>query len=186
MPPLPLRMWVEISGFPPLVIWTRSCWSIFSQLNKLYMVVVSCSVVSDSLWPHGLQPVSLLCPWSSPGKNTGVSCHFILPGVFLTQGSNPCLLHWQTDSLPLSHQGSPKLYGLFLKSWKHSEANTVLSSYWSDIPGRLWTQSKWAKPLPSGMLTCPLDDPKGLGQKSESSSAWAWEDCLLEVKINWK
>ena len=87
---------------------------------------------------------------------------------------------WATREAP------NKLYGLFLKSWKHSEANTILSSYWSDIPGRLWTQRKGAKPLPSGMLTCPLDDPKGLGQKSESSSAWASEDCLLEVKINWK
>ena len=28
-------------------------------------------------------------------------------GIFLDQGSNPCLLHWQVDSLPLSHQGSP-------------------------------------------------------------------------------
>ena len=45
------------------------------------------------LRPHGLQPTSLLCPWDSPGKNTGVDCHFLLQGIFLTQGSNPCLLH---------------------------------------------------------------------------------------------
>ena len=37
-----------------------------------------CSVVSDSLRPHGLQPARLLCPWDSPGKNTGVGCHFLL------------------------------------------------------------------------------------------------------------
>ena len=48
----------------------------------------------------------LLCPWDSPGKNTGVGCHFLLQGIFLTQGWNQCLLHWQADSLPLSHQGS--------------------------------------------------------------------------------
>ena len=36
------------------------------------------SVVSDSLWPHGLQPAKLLCPCDSPGKNTGVGCHFLL------------------------------------------------------------------------------------------------------------
>ena len=40
--------------------------------------VLSCSVVSDSLWPHGLQPTRLLCPWNSPGKNSGVGCHFLL------------------------------------------------------------------------------------------------------------
>ena len=40
------------------------------------------------------------------GKNTGVGCHFLLQGVFLTQESNLPLLHWQADSLPLSHLGS--------------------------------------------------------------------------------
>ena len=42
-----------------------------------------------------------------PGKNTGAGCHFLLWHVFPTQGLNPCLLHWQVDSLPLNHQQSP-------------------------------------------------------------------------------
>ena len=42
----------------------------------------------------------LLCPWDSPGKNTGVDSHYLLQQTFLTYGSNPCLLHWQTNSLP--------------------------------------------------------------------------------------
>ena len=50
-------------------------------------VQFSRSVVSDSLQPHGLQPTRLLCPWDFPGKNTGVGCHFLLQGIFLTQGS---------------------------------------------------------------------------------------------------
>ena len=37
------------------------------------------SVVSDSLWPHGLQPTRLLLPWNFPGKNIGVGCHCLLP-----------------------------------------------------------------------------------------------------------
>ena len=45
---------------------------------------------------------------SSPGRNTGVGCHALLQGFFPTQGLNPCLLHWQADSLPLSYEGSPK------------------------------------------------------------------------------
>ena len=49
----------------------------------------------------------LLCLWNSPGKNTGVGCHVLLQGIFLTQGSNPSLLHWQVGSLPLNHLGSP-------------------------------------------------------------------------------
>ena len=42
----------------------------------------------------------ILHPWDSPGKNTGVGC--LLQGIFPTQGSNLCLLHWQADSLPLT------------------------------------------------------------------------------------
>ena len=39
-----------------------------------------CSVVSNSLQPHGLQLTRLLCPWNFPGKSTGVGCHFLLQG----------------------------------------------------------------------------------------------------------
>ena len=60
--------------------------------------------MSDSLRPHGLQPARLLCPWDFPGENTGMGCHFLLQGIFLTQKS-PAL---QADSLPLSNQGNPK------------------------------------------------------------------------------
>ena len=57
----------------------------------------------DFLWPHGLSRACLLCPWDFPGMNTGVGCHFLLPGIFLIQGLKPCLLfgkeilyHWAT------------------------------------------------------------------------------------------
>ena len=46
----------------------------------LCVCVLSHSVVSDSLRPHGLQPARPLCPWNSPGKNTGMGCHFLLQG----------------------------------------------------------------------------------------------------------
>ena len=65
--------------------------------------VLSYSVMSNSLQSHGLYPIRLLCPWNSPGKNTGVGCHFLLQGIFLSQGLNQCLLdllHLQADSLP--------------------------------------------------------------------------------------
>ena len=73
----------------------------------------ACSVVSNSLQPHGLYPSRLLCPWDFPEKNTGVDSHFLLQGIFPTQGSNLCLLCFlpeQAACLPLSHQGSPVLY----------------------------------------------------------------------------
>ena len=63
---------------------------------------VSHSVVSDSLWPHGLGLTRLFCLWDSPGKNPGADYHFLFREIFLTQGSNPGLLHsrLQVDSLP--------------------------------------------------------------------------------------
>ena len=58
-----------------------------------------------------LQCARLLCPWDSLGKNTGVGCHALLQGIFLTQRSSPCLLcllHWQTISLPLAPPEKPQ------------------------------------------------------------------------------
>ena len=44
--------------------------------------------MSDSLRPSGLQPARLLCPWDSPGKNTGVGCHALLQGIFKSVGTD--------------------------------------------------------------------------------------------------
>ena len=60
-------------------------------------------------------PSAPRCPLSVPAKprnanhqrSAGVSCHALLRGIFPTCRSEPCLLRWQADSLPLSHQGSP-------------------------------------------------------------------------------
>ena len=58
----------------------------------MHAQLLSHSVMSDSLQLHGLQPTRLLCLWDFPGKNTGVGCHFLLQGIYLTQGSNLSLL----------------------------------------------------------------------------------------------
>ena len=74
-------------------------------------------------------PGSFLHLWDSPGKNTGVGCHFLLQGIFLTQGLNPHLLHCRQILYPLSYLGSPKsLWGTFYltyKQWniKHNKIN---------------------------------------------------------------
>ena len=69
-------------------------------------------VVSDSLWPHRLYPTSLLRPWEFLGKSTGVGCNFLLQRIFLTQGSNPDLLHCRQ-----SLQGSRELVVKSLETW---------------------------------------------------------------------
>ena len=50
-------------------------------------------VMSDSLWPHGLQPTRLLCPWNLPGKSFEVGCHSLPQKISPTQGLNPGILH---------------------------------------------------------------------------------------------
>ena len=76
----------------------RQNWTL---VNHLFWKTVSSSVMSDSLWPHGLQPTRFFCPWNSPGKNTGVGCHGLLQGIFLTQGLNLGLLHCRQRPLCL-------------------------------------------------------------------------------------
>ena len=75
-----------------------------SALQKVK--VLSHSVMFDFLQPYGLYFNRLLCPWNSPGKNTGVGSHSLLQGSFLTQRLNPSL-HCRQILYHLSHQGSP-------------------------------------------------------------------------------
>ena len=51
-----------------------------------------------------------------PGKNTGMGCHSLLPGIFPTQELNMCLLHWQTESLPASREA-------LLRNWSLAKEN---------------------------------------------------------------
>ena len=65
------------------------------------LVAQSCPTLCDLM-----EPIRLSCLWDSPGKNTGVSCHSLLQGIFLTLGSNLGLLHCRAISYHLIHQGS--------------------------------------------------------------------------------
>ena len=63
------------------------------------------SLVSDTLWPHGLYS-----PWNSPGQNTGVGSLSLLQGIFPTQRSNPGFPNCRCILYQLSHKGCPLLY----------------------------------------------------------------------------
>ena len=52
-------------------------------------------------------------PWDFPGKNTGVGCHSLLQGIFLTQGWNLGLLHCRQILYRLSYKGSPRFYYIY-------------------------------------------------------------------------
>ena len=101
-----LRMCAGV--FPPPVhvhglLWSHGLSSLLRQMTLLslacltllfyFIVCVSPSVMSNSLRPHRLRSARLLCPWNSPGKNTGVGCHTLIQGIFPIQGLNPCILH---------------------------------------------------------------------------------------------
>ena len=75
-----------------------------SQMWKKEKWKWSRSVVSNSLRPHGLYSIKLFHPRGFRGKNTGVVCHFLLQGIFTTQGSNPGLPHCRQTLYPLSHR----------------------------------------------------------------------------------
>ena len=61
--------------------------------------------------------MSLLCPWNSPGENTGLGCHALVQGIFLIQGLNPGLLHCRWILYHLSHGSSLSML-LIYKSGK--------------------------------------------------------------------
>ena len=79
----------------------------WSSNSECWCALLSCSVMSNSLRPHGLWPIRFLCPWSSSGKKTGVGCHTLLQRIFPIHGLNPDLLHCRRILYCLNHQGSP-------------------------------------------------------------------------------
>ena len=115
----------------------------------------SCSVVSDSWQPHGLWPARLLCPWNSPGKNTGVGCHSLLQGIFPTQGSNPGLciagrfftvratrealifhMDWCKKKKSELHLVTDIKLCLIMAKW--TPISLILSSMTTSVPGFSW------------------------------------------------
>ena len=90
-------------------------WATELKWTKGVCVCLSCSVVSDSLWPQGLKPARLLWTWNSLGKKTRVGSHSLLQGIFLTQGLNLSLLHCRQILYDLNHQGSPTITILPIK-----------------------------------------------------------------------
>ena len=65
---------------------------------------LSCAQLFVTVWIGAC--TKLLCPWDFQGKSTGVGCHFLLQGIFPTQGSNPGLSHCRQTLYHLSHRGS--------------------------------------------------------------------------------
>ena len=96
----------------------------------------ACSLQSHRLWP-----AKLLCPGDSPGKNTGVGCHFILQGIFPTQGSNLGLLR-------LLHHRQ------ILREWPCAQFISTPRGWYSDQSQNCWSASA-LQDGPAGLLSSP-------------------------------
>ena len=101
-----LKVWVTVRS---LVEGTAALmgWLVASCLAPDLAVCCRARWCLNLCGSHGLWPTRLLCPWNFPGKNTGAGYHFLLQGIFPTQGSNPRLLHWWAKPLPLSQHSWP-------------------------------------------------------------------------------
>ena len=149
------------------------------------MKLESHSVVSNSLWLHGLYN-----PWNSPGQNTGVGSLSLLQGIFPTQGSNPGLPHRRQILYHPSHQGS------WLKGWMWKVKVTQLCPTlcnsmdytihgilqarklgWVAFPLSRWSsqsrnQTQVSTMQADSLPAEPLEKPKNTGVFFSSGSSW--------------
>ena len=108
----------------------RKCW----YSGKHAFVLKVASVVLDwlfvTLWTIAAR---LLCPWDSSGKNTGVGCYLLLWRIFLTQESNPGLLHCRQILYQLSYKDP-----LRLQSYIFTFPHMCLSDFFLNLCLKLW------------------------------------------------
>ena len=125
-----------------LFIYFWLCW-VFVSVRRLSLVVVSgghssslCAGLSPS-WPLLLRSTGSRCAGSvivAHGPSCSAAC-----GIFPDQGSNPCPLHWQADSQPLRHQGSPSHH--ILPSFSLTAARLLYKGENMTVPGLMSSTS---------------------------------------------
>ena len=132
-------------------------------LNQLEAVLRHFSHVplSVTLWP-----ARLLCPWDSPGKNTGVGCHSLLQRIFPTQESNLhllYLLHWQAGFLLLALPRKASLVVQMVKNLPSMRETQIRSLGWEDF-------------LEKEMATYSYILENSMDREAWQSSQWGWKE----------
>ena len=97
--------------------------------------------------------------WTWLSHWTELNCHFLYQGIFLTQGSNPCLLHWQADFLPLSRLGRP-LY-LWRRILGQSSDSKAKRDRWLEVSGGRCAQRDVQGQLTESCRTRPQTSLQG-------------------------
>ena len=149
-------------------------------------VTQSCPALCDLM--DYMYPARLLCPWDSPGQNTGVGCHALLQGMSSSQGLNPGLLHWRKILYCLSHQGSKNRkefywsqtenYSLEVNFPEHSEKLPGSSRVFSTISCLVRTKTM---KLVKDTFIQGFKKKKKKGKDEHSKSVWPWrlEESLI-------
>ena len=123
--PLPSpNMYLHMAIYPDHSLMFKNAYNLQTLVHKLYMLLLLLSHFScfNSEQPHRGQPTRLLCPWDSPGKNTGVGCHFLLQCIKVkskTEVVQSCLT--LSDPMDCSPPGS-SVHGISRQE------------YWSGVP----------------------------------------------------
>ena len=128
--------------------WVRNMPASIMPLLRLYLLEAAedRNMLVAQSWLTLCEPARLLCPWHSPGKNTGVGGHSLLQGILPTQGANPGLLHCRQILHHLSHQAIRDLLNIsslnFIYLWATPWGRQDLSSLirgWNLCPKVLTT-----------------------------------------------
>ena len=172
--------------------------SFFNMCVCIYVCVAqSCLTVCD---PMDCSPAGSSVHGIFSGKNTGVGCHFLLWGIFLTQGLNPVLLHllhWQAESLILHRLGSPFftmlaaiscfhiLLALFCTDLKTNQSSVLWFSHVRKTHLRRTASNIWAS-IFTGHCAMQLHVSSqlhgvyvgGLGKRGKKEVSW-----IVETKV---
>ena len=165
--------WISCGAFPPLNATSSPDTAHFS-FNQLVGIFFNnrkkkvCSTVSDSATPWLTR---LLHPWNFLGKSAGVGCHFLLQGIFPTQGSNLGLPQCGQTLYHLSHQGINYSLPLFWESqnwiWTMcvtSLADRVLCIVLDAVSTHCLRASAYPEPeIPQLPAVCPAGRPRRAG-----------------------
>ena len=128
------------------------------SIGRTFFITCACSVS-----PCGLYPARLLGPWDSPGENTGVGCRALHQGVFLTQESNPQLLHCRW----FCHWATGKPFFItYLSIPVFSRQPISLKHVWTWTAG---TTVLWGQPFYSPFHS------RGTWNTEKSSSLFRWQ-----------
>ena len=134
--------------------------------------------MSNSFWLYGLLPTSVLCPWDSLVKDTGVGCHALPQRIFPIQVSSPCLII------------SPELADGFFTtsaSWEAPWASLVAQTV-KNLPAmqKTWVWSLgWEDPLEKGVTTTPVFLPREFHGQRSLVSYIVWASLVAQMVKNW-